>query len=90
MDKNIENSVNNMTKEAQSEMTADLINSKATFADTYKKVIQVSTDSTINKKMTTLYLTINETSKYIDSLQNEISKLDSKDLTNNELIKKYF
>jgi len=90
MDKNIEDNVNNMAKDTQAEMTADLINSKAAFADTYKKVLQVSTDSTINKKLTTLYLTINETSEYIDSLQNEISKLDNKDLNNNELIKKIF
>jgi hypothetical protein len=90
IDKNIEESLNNASNDTQAEMTADIINSKKLFEDTYKNALTGSTDSAAVKKITKLHLTINETSKYIDSLQIEIRKLDNKDVKNSDLIKKIF
>jgi len=90
IDKNIEESVSNASNNAQAEMTADIVNSKKLFEDTYKNALIGSTDSAVVKKITKLHLTINETSKYIDSLQIEIRKLDNKDVKNSDLIKKIF
>ena len=90
MSKNIQETVDNAAKYAQAEMTADITNSKVAFEDTYKKALQGSTDSSLTKRLTKLYLTTNETSKYIDSLQTEMRKLDNKDVKNNDLIRKIF
>lgn len=90
MSKNIEETIEASSKYAQAEMTKDVVNSKIVFADTYEKVLKGSTDTIIKKRLTTLYLTINETSKYIDSLRSEMSKLDDKDLNNVQLIRKMF
>ncbi len=88
--KNIEETVDNSVKDAKVEMTSDVANLKVEFTETYKKVIERSTDSSVIKKIIALYSNINETSKYIDSVKIEIDKLDDQDVKNINVIKKIF
>jgi hypothetical protein len=75
---------------SKSEMNSDVTNAKEIFIETYEKALLRTKDSSAISKIKTLYSSIIETSKFIDSLKIIVNKLDEKDLTNNDLIKKMF
>ncbi len=90
MVRNANEQVENSIKTSKMAMDLDVVSAKKTFAEMYDKALQNKPDSIVSEKITDLYLKINQTSQYIDSLQFEINKLDDKDLQSSTLIKKIF
>jgi hypothetical protein len=90
MIQNANEQVENSIKTSKMTMDSDVVSAKKTFAETYDNALQNKPDSTVSQKIIDLYVNINETSHYIDSLQFEINKLDDKDLQSSALIKKMF
>lgn len=82
--------VENSIKTSKMVMDSDVVSAKETFSETYEKVLQSTTDSSVSRKIVDLYSKINGTSNYIDSLKLEMNKLDDKDLQSSTLVKKIF
>jgi len=84
------NRVDNAVKDAKIEMEADISLAKSDFGDSYIQMSQQSKDSLLLIKVTATYSSILKTSSYIDSLRNEMNKLDDMDIKNGELIHDMF
>jgi hypothetical protein len=76
--------------EANTVLADTVAQAKEKFNTRYQTALNKTTDSTTNQKIKTLYHSITTTSSYIDSLRNELNKLDNNDVKNVETIKNIF
>lgn len=86
----IKETVGNSVKNSKVEMESEISLSKSEFGKLYEEVCKHSHDSTFVNKAGNLYFSIIKTSKYIDSLRIEMSKLDEMDTKNVELVKQMY
>jgi hypothetical protein len=86
----VKDTVDSGVKLAKTEMDADISNAKLSFIESYKKVIGTLTDSLVLTRITSLNISINNTVQYIDSLRDEMEKLDNLDINNTEFVKRTF
>jgi hypothetical protein len=86
----VEDKVNNGVSDMKIELNAEITNANSSFMKFYKNALENSNDSILSVKIINLYSSIAKTSKYIDSLREEMNKLDDMDIKNVELVKKTF
>lgn len=75
---------------AQSEMTTDFVRDRDTFNITYQKIVQLIHDTLVSEKIQNFYVTLTETTSYIDSLKTEMNQLGKSDANNVQLVKEIF
>lgn len=88
--KRVEDNVDNGHENARKELGLELKRIKSDFEKIYKYSRINATDSVNSSKIKNLYLSLNKTTSYIDSLTKEISKLDNQDPKNIELVENIF
>ncbi|MDX5348034.1 MAG: hypothetical protein LPJ89_10815, partial [Hymenobacteraceae bacterium] len=82
--------VGNEVKDAKLAMESDILLVNSDLKKSYNQILQQSDDSTLIIKVHRLYFTITRTSKYIDSLRNEMNKLDEMGTKNVKFVKDIF
>jgi len=86
----IKENANNAEKEAKGTMKSELASAKTDFSDAYEKYFPRLSDSALSTNTTKLYQETITSLNYIDSLRQEMDKLDNVDIKNIESIKTTF
>lgn len=76
--------------DAKTEMDSEIIAETKKFKESYELVIQQSTDNVFMSKVSTLHHEASTVVQYIDSLRQEMKKLDNADTRNVETIRNIF
>jgi hypothetical protein len=89
INEDIENTVDSSSKNAQIEMKKDLMGIRKKIDSVYFQAIN-NNDSSAKVKLKNFYQVLVQTTKYIDSVNNDLANYDNQDLRNNKLIKEKF
>ena len=85
----IKNNVSNEVDNARQEMQLQVKSEKEKFLNRLKKV-ESKSDTNSKQKLQELNISVMNTAEFLDSLQNEMNKLDEHDVKNVELVKNIF
>lgn len=86
---NIKNNVVQKVDNAKQEMKLEVKSEKENFLKNLKNV-EIKSDTNSKQKLRELNISVMNTAEFLDSLQNEMNKLDESDVRNVELVKNIF